>query len=255
MGRVRVMTFNVRQMDGDDGAQSWEHRKDVFVDTIRLNRPVLLGAQEIFAEQSAYILQRVPTLRCFGRGRFGDDRDKHNSIFYDPNQFSLLDRGEIWISKTPEIPGSSDWDIPRPRMISWGILRDSDDRELFIMNTHFPYGRSANEARRQTVRLIREKLETLAEDLPILLTGDFNAPAGQEIYGLLTEDLRDCWTTAGIRIGPEETVHSFGRFKGGRIDWILYRNMGNVLSAETITYTSNGLYPSDHYPVSAEFDR
>jgi endonuclease/exonuclease/phosphatase family metal-dependent hydrolase len=253
MSRIRVMTFNVRQMDGDDGAQAWDHRKDVLVETIRLYEPAVLGTQEIFAEQSAYILQRIPALQCFGRGRFGDDRDKHNSIFYDRNRFSLLSCGEIWISKTPAVPGSSDWDIPRPRMITWGTLSDTEGREFMVMNTHFPYGRNADEARRQTARLIREKLATLPGDLPILLMGDFNARAGEEIYASLTEGLCDSWETASVRTGPEVTVHGFGKFEGGRIDWILHRNMGDVLTAETITFTMNGLYPSDHYPVGAEF--
>jgi endonuclease/exonuclease/phosphatase family metal-dependent hydrolase len=253
MSRIKVMTFNVRQMDGDDGAQSWAHRKDVLVETIRLHAPALLGTQEIFAEQSAYILGGLPALRCFGRGRFGDDRDKHNSIFYDHSRFSLLTSGDIWISKTPEIPGSSDWDIPRPRMITWGMLSHGGGSPIFVMNTHFPYGRNADEARRQTARLVREKLATLPEGLPVVLMGDFNAPAGEEVHALLTERLCDSWTTATRRVGPEETVHGFGKFKGRRIDWLLHRNMGDVLTAETITFTMQGLYPSDHYPVCAEF--
>jgi endonuclease/exonuclease/phosphatase family metal-dependent hydrolase len=253
MSTIKVMTFNVRQMDGDDGPQSWELRKNVLVETIRLHEPALLGTQETFAEQSAYILEHIPALRCFGRGRFGDDRDKHNSIFYDHSRFSLLKSGEIWISKTPEIPGSSDWDIPRPRMITWGMLSDGGGSPIFVMNTHFPYGRQADEARRQTVRLVQEKLATLPERLPVVLMGDFNAPAGQEVYASLTERLCDSWKAAAGRIGPEGTVHGFGRFEGGRIDWILHRNMGDVLRAETITFTMQGLYPSDHYPVCAEF--
>jgi endonuclease/exonuclease/phosphatase family metal-dependent hydrolase len=84
------------------------------------------------------------------------------------------------------------------------------------------------------------------------LTGDFNAAANQEIYRLLTADLRDAWTEASVRSGPEGTVHGFGKFAGGRIDWILYRNMGPVLSIETVSDTAGGLYPSDHFPVSAE---
>ena len=248
------MTFNVRQMDGEDGPQSWDHRKDALVETIRRHHPDLLGTQEIFAQQSTYILEHIPTLKCFGRGRYGDDQDKHNRIFYNPDLFSLCDSGEIWISRTPAIPGSSDWGIPRPRMITWGILNNRAGRKLFVMNTHFPYGREADEARRQTARLIREKLVTLPKELPVLLTGDFNARPDQEIYTLLTSDLQDAWTTANIRTGPEGTVHGFGKYGGGRIDWILHRNMGSVLAIETITDIVQGLYPSDHFPVCAELD-
>jgi endonuclease/exonuclease/phosphatase family metal-dependent hydrolase len=247
------MTFNVRQMDGDDGAQSWDYRKDALAETIRLHRPALIGTQEIFPEQTDFILNCIPELDCFGRGRFGDNRDKHNKIFFDRNRFSLLESGEIWFSRTPSIPGSSDWQIPRPRMATWGRLHDADGGEILILNTHLPYGRGADEARRESTRLVLQQIAALPQHLPLFMTGDFNAPADGEIYSLLTGALLDAWKTAHHTEGPEGTVHGFGRITGRRIDWILHRNAGQTLSAETITHTVNGIYPSDHYPVVATF--
>lgn len=254
MAGLRVMTFNVRQMDGDDGGQAWEHRRDVLVDTVQRCSPALLGTQETFEEQTAYILAHCPNLLAFGCGRYGDDRDKHNKIFYDPRRIELLEAGEIWISKTPDIAGSSDWEILSPRMISWGMLRIDGVTNLMVMNTHFPYGPSADEARRQTVRLILEKIAELPVELPIILMGDFNAKAGSEVYQLLTATLSDAWNTAETTVGPEGTVHGFGRITGSRIDWILYRHIGRVFEAETVTYTARGLFPSDHYPVCATLE-
>ena len=248
------MTFNVRQMDGDDGEQAWEHRRDLLAETIQLHYPAVLGTQEIFAEQSAFILDKIPSFQSFGRGRYGDERDKHNSIFYDCRRFSLIDSGEMWFSLTPEIPGSSDWEIPRPRMVTWGRLRPTAGSDVLILNTHLPYGRGADEARRQSARIILQKIAELPPDLPLFLTADFNAPAEGEIYGLLTKGLEDAWKTARETRGPDGTLHGFGKFKGSRrIDWILHRNAGRALSAETVTHTANGLYPSDHYPVIATF--
>jgi endonuclease/exonuclease/phosphatase family metal-dependent hydrolase len=254
MSRLGVMSFNVRQMDGEDGPQSWEFRKDLLVDVIARRRPGLLGAQEIFKEQASHLLAGMPALKCFGRGRYGDDRDKHNSIFYDADQFSLKQSDDLWISRTPNNPGSSDWGIPRPRMLTWGLLVDGRGRELFTMNTHFPYGRTADEARNHTARLIIEKLATLPKDQPFVLTTDANAPVGGEVYSSLTEHLKDAWLTAAKRQGPEGTVHGFGRHQGGRIDWILYRNLKLVHYVETVTDRAGDLYPSDHFPVYAEFD-
>lgn len=248
---LKVMTFNVRQMDGEDGDHAWEHRKDALIETIALHKPALLGTQETFPEQTAYILEHLPEYSSFGRGRYGDDRDKHCKIFYDRAQFQLLQSGEIWMSMTPDIPGSLAWDIPKPRMISWGRLRSLHGPELLIMNTHFPYGRTADEARRQAARLLLEKLEAVEPTLPVLVTGDFNAQAEGEIYQQLTQSLRDAWPDAQEQTGPTGTVHGFGRFTGGRIDWILYRGDFQVLSSETITHTRQGLYPSDHFPVTA----
>ena len=255
MPKLKVMTFNVRQMDGDDGAHAWECRKDVLADTIRMHRPALIGTQETWEDQTEYILSQLPHYRAFGRGRFGDSRDKHNKVFYDPQCLTVRDTGEIWISMTPDIPGTTAWGIASPRMISWGIMTLDSGPEICVMNTHFPYGRSADEARRQTARLILEKIASLPAEMPVILTGDFNAKTDGEVYQMLTTVLRDAWTTADHTAGPEGTLHAFGKLEATRrLDWILYRHAWRVCFAETVTYTSRGLYPSDHYPVCASFD-
>lgn len=250
---LRVMTFNVRQMDGDDGAQSWEHRKELLAETILLQRPDLLGTQEIFPEQTAFLLKRIGDFDCFGRGRFGDNRDKHNKIFFDRHRFALLECGEFWFSRTPEIPGSSDWEIPRPRMVTWGRLREVSGREILILNTHLPYGRNADLARRESALLVLRQIAALPPNLPLFLTGDFNSSPEGEVYAQFAGTLEDAWTTAPETIGPAGTLHGFGRISGRRIDWILHRNVRRPLRIETVTHTSGGLFPSDHYPVVATF--
>ncbi len=254
MEALRVMTFNVLQMEVDDPAHAWEQRRELLVETIQMHSPALLSAQEIHAEQTAFILERIPAFECFGRGRFGDDRDKHNKIFYDRRRLSLVECGDAWFSQTPTVPGSMDWGIPRPRMVTWGKLQAASGQEILVMNTHLPYGRNADEARRRSAQLLLQKIQELPQRLPLFLTGDFNAPAEGEVHSMLTEKLEDAWMTAYETHGPEGTLHGFGKFKGTRrIDWILHRNTGQTLEAETVTHTSLGLYPSDHYPVCATF--
>jgi len=64
--------------------------------------------------------------------------------------------------------------------------------------------------------------------------------------------LRDAWTTAAKRAGPEATFSAFkGNTEGPRIDWIFYRGGLKALEAETVTHNQDGRYPSDHYPVFA----
>jgi endonuclease/exonuclease/phosphatase family metal-dependent hydrolase len=139
-------------------------------------------------------------------------------------------------------------------MVTWGRLRQTAGSDILILNTHLPYGRGADEARRQSALVLLQTIAKLPLDLPLFLTGDFNAPVGGEVYAQLTETLADAWITASERVGPEGTFHGFGRFKGTRrLDWILHRNAGRTLTAETITNTANGQYPSDHYPVCATF--
>ena len=153
---LRVMTCNVRQMDGDDGPQSWEFRKTLLAESIQRRRPDLLGTQETFPEQAEFLLQQLPHMDCFGRGRYGDNRDKHNKIFFDRERLSVVECGESWFSQTPHVPGSQDWGIPTPRMVSWGRLHKAAGGDLLILNTHMPYGRNAGQAKREAARIILE---------------------------------------------------------------------------------------------------
>jgi endonuclease/exonuclease/phosphatase family metal-dependent hydrolase len=147
-----------------------------------------------------------------------------------------------------------DWEISSPRMVTWGRLREVSGREILMLNTHMPYGRNADEARRQATQVVLCKIAELPPDLPLFVTGDFNAPAEGEMHSQLTTGLEDAWKSARETRGPEGTLHGFGTMtRSRRIDWILHRNAGQTLQAETIQHTANGLYPSDHYPVSATF--
>lgn len=251
---LRVMSFNVLQMDGGGETHCWDKRKNLLAESIQLHHPDLLGTQEIFFEQAAFLLDRMPELACFGSGRFGDHRDKHNSIFYNRHKFVLIDSGDLWFSLTPQIPGTRDWGIPSPRMVTWGRLRPGAGSDILILNTHLPYGREADEARRQAVLVVLQAIAALPSDLPLFLTGDFNASADGEVHDLLTATLADAWSTAVETRGPEGTFHGFGRVKGNRrLDWILHRNTAKTLDAETVDHNAGILFPSDHYPVCATF--
>jgi endonuclease/exonuclease/phosphatase family metal-dependent hydrolase len=54
----------------------------------------------------------------------------------------------------------------------------------------------------------------------------------------------------------EEGINTFNGFKpaernGVRIDWILTRGDVTVDQAETLTYSPDSQFPSDHFPVFA----
>jgi len=54
----------------------------------------------------------------------------------------------------------------------------------------------------------------------------------------------------------QKEYNSFNGFKeptkrGERIDWILARGQVAVESAEVVTFSESGQYPSDHFPVVA----
>jgi hypothetical protein len=40
----------------------------------------------------------------------GKSAGEHSPIFYDNTKFDKVDWKTIWLSKTPDVPGSKDWD-------------------------------------------------------------------------------------------------------------------------------------------------
>src|SRR5262249_28263715 len=155
---VRVMTFNVRQPDLDDGLDGWESRRDLLVDTILETDPDVIGTQELFLLQAEYIQQRASQYEWFGQGRFGDHEDKDVGIFYRRERLRVTSHGDVWLSETPDVPGSSSWDIIRPRQLTWGEFEADDVGRFHVFNTHFPYRSVEQEARLNTARLITARL-------------------------------------------------------------------------------------------------
>ena len=197
------MTVNVRQPDMDDGPNCWEARRDLLVDTILEKDPDVIGSQELFLLQAEYIQSKAPGYAWFGSGRFGDHDDKHVGIFYKKDRLRVAVHGDLWLSETPEVPGSSSWDIIRPRQITWGVLEADDIGCFWMFNTHFPYRAVEQQARRNTALLIKERLAAVASSAPVIVTADFNSPADGDIHPLLSGDLRDAWSDAAVRIGPD----------------------------------------------------
>jgi endonuclease/exonuclease/phosphatase family metal-dependent hydrolase len=97
-----------------------------------------------------------------------------------------------------------------------------------------------------------EKAARLPKNVPFVLTGDFNSPAGGEVFQLFERDMKDAWSAAPFRFGPEGTFNSFGAARNAtRIDWIFLRGGVKPLQVHTSTLSMEGRYPSDHYPVFA----
>jgi endonuclease/exonuclease/phosphatase family metal-dependent hydrolase len=252
MAELKVMTLNVRQPDLDDGSHAWEFRRQLLVETIRAADPDLIGAQELFTLQAEYILDQTTQYDWFGKGRFGDDRDKHVGIFFKTSGLRLLAQGDFWLSETPDVVGSSSWEIVRPRQVTWGHFETRSGERFHHFNTHFPYRPVEQEARRRTAALLQSRV---GQCNPVVLTADFNSPADGEIYQMLATDFSDAWRTAHRQSGPTGTLNGFGRVQEPRrIDWILYRAPWKVLEAATIPATKDGIYPSDHFPVMARFE-
>ncbi len=250
---LRVMSFNVRLPSKSDGPNYWDSRRDIAVEMLRTRDPDIFGTQELFHHQGEYLVEKLPEYSWFGLSRRGNHTDEHMGVFYKKDKLRVIVERDFWLSETPDVPGSMSWDVSLPRMVTWGLFETKESgRRFYFLNTHFPHRRQDHEARLKCAGVIVSHIASLPPEVPLILTGDFNAPAGEAVYRILTSDLEDAWKTANSKSGPEGTFHGFtGKPGESRIDWILYRGPFEVLTAATVTFNEDGRYPSDHFPVFA----
>ena len=256
---LRVMTFNVRYGEADDGINAWPHRRDLMVRVIRQEHPDIMGTQELLSPQGEYLRQHLPGYTWFGMGRNGNEINKngneHMGVFYDTTRLEMLESGNFWLSETPDKPGSIGAGLLMPRMVTWAKFQDRrSGRQFYYYDTHFPYrdGAEAEATRERCAEEIRQRLAKLPASVPFILTGDFNTTPGSRTHAFLTEVLHDARTSAPRHEGPDGTFHDFTGQATKRIDWILYRGM-KAEEVRTITTHEGKVYPSDHFPVVADF--
>ena len=252
---LRVMTFNVRFPNSEDGENMWENRRDLLADTIRRHDPDVFGTQEMYQSQGDFIVERLPRYEWLGVGRDGDHEGEHMGVFYKTDKLYPLESGNFWLSETPTVPASESWNVSLPRMVTWVRFRQADGEEFWFYNTHFPHRAEDGSARFEASKVIAADIAArVPSNARVILIGDFNSAADSDVHELLTKKMQDAWETARSKKGTETTSSRWtGQTEGRRIDWILYRGSLRPLSAETINFQRRGRYPSDHYPVYAEF--
>ena len=230
---------------------------------IQANDPDIMGVQEADQIQVDDLLGEFPHLDYFGAGRDdGLQLGEQSGIFYRADRFTRIDGGHFWLSTTPEVPGTTfatSFDSGNPRMATWVVLDDSlTGRSLFVLNTHWSLSSSA---RSSSADLIRDRLPALAGSLPVIVTGDLNTSESSSAFRTLRDgsDPSDRQLVDAYRevfLNPSSNERTFHNYNGGtsgsRIDHVLYSEGDFVALDAAIDRTSfEGLFPSDHYPVTA----
>lgn len=251
---LRVMTFNIRHSGAEDGNNRWELRRDLWLKVVRQFDPDLLGVQEVLADQYDFLKEQFPDYTLVGVAREdGKRQGEWSLILYRSSRFEELARGDFWLSRTPDVPGSKSWDSACCRLCSWVRLRDKQtDQNLLFANVHLDH--MGEVARSESAKLLANEFAPHHGVHAIILTGDFNCTELEEPYAILTQDWIDCYRTVHpSRNEDENTFHGFGPVTPGlRIDWILHSCQLTATQA-TIDRTRGpaGRCPSDHDAVTA----
>ena len=253
VSELRVATYNLRFASAT-GDHSWPERRPLMKEVIHSLNPDVFGTQEGLHDQLLDIAKDSPDYQWIGRGRNADGGSEYMAIFYRASRLQPLSTNHFWLSDTPEVPGSTTWGNSNRRMVTRVKFRDRNNgREFYFFNTHFDH--QIQMAREKSAELLRTRVSELGTHLPIILTGDFNAGAGQnKAYSILTDDgfFKDTWTESPTRIGG--STNSFNGFRapkieGERIDWILTRGAIETESVEMVTLQPQGKFASDHFPI------
>lgn len=245
---LRFMTFNLRRDVPHDGAHAWPHRRHAAAEVVRAHRPHVIGTQEGLPHQLAALDADLPAYGRVGAARCGRGEDEACAIFFDATRLRLEASGDLWLSQTPDVPGSASWGSACQRLVTWARLRDRDGgREVRVASTHFDH--ASEEARRRSARLLAERLDGF------VLLGDFNATPGSLVHRALTKRWRDSHDAAARGHDDGLTFHAFTGRARSRIDWVLAPDGAEVLSHTVARDRPWGRLPSDHWAVVADVVR
>jgi len=257
---LRVMTFNIRYDNPNDGEDGWLNRRAKVGSMIRFHGADVVGLQEALRNQIADLEAALPHFGWFGTGRSAERDGEHCAVLYRRDRLEVLAESTFWLSETPEVAGSRGWDAALPRIVTWGKLRDRrTGAVLHLFNTHFDHVGEA--ARRESARLLLRKVAEIAgADGPAVLTGDFNTTPESEPYRILTTGdgtrgaLVDALHASSCpHHGPTSSWNAFKAIEPGRrIDFILVRPPVGVRQHGILSDTFDGRFPSDHLPALAE---
>jgi endonuclease/exonuclease/phosphatase family metal-dependent hydrolase len=237
-----------------DGDNSWSRRKENVKALIVYHDFDIVGTQEGFVHQLKDLCE-MPGYAYTGNGRDdGLSGSEHSAVIYKTDRFKLLDSGNFWLSETPDKPGKG-WDATCcNRICSWAKFKDANTKKVFfVFNVHFDH--QGVIARKESGKLMVQKIRTIAGNVPAICTGDLNSTPETEQVQTMQTILNDAFAvTASPPYGPVGTFNGFNIDSPlkNRIDYIFVSNHFSVLKYAVLTDFTEKRFPSDHLPVAAD---
>jgi len=255
---LNVMTFNIRYNTKNDSLNAWPYRKDNAASQIKFHNVHILGVQEALHEQVMDLNQSLSQYKYVGVGRDdGKTKGEYSAIFYDTTRLKLLGSSTFWLSLTPEIHGSKSWDAAITRIVTWAKLTDTRTKKtFFVFNTHFDH--IGKEARRESAKLLKQRVKEIAGNNPVVITGDFNSKPSDDPIKIITDPIDKFIDTKAVSLmphyGPQGTFNAFTskEIDNEPIDFIFLKGKWKVLQHATLSQTWGGRFSSDHFPVFAK---
>lgn len=254
---LKVMTYNIKYDNVNDTVNNWNDRKESLVTLIQHYEASFIGLQEVLHQQLEYIDRSLTDFSYIGVGRDdGKEKGEYSPILFDTTQYKLLQNETFWLSETPN-KISVGWDAALERICTYGLFKDNQTgKELYVFNTHFDHVGEA--ARVKSVELIIQKIQEInTENLPVVVTGDFNLEPESDPIQLMQSKLTDAQTASKQPFyGPTGTFNGFDpdMILDRRIDYIFVEHLEVQRYLHIDDRMENNKHISDHLPVLAELE-
>ena len=234
---MRWCTFNIRCIAGIDNEQGvgWDSRKDRVCQWVKDKNIDVVGMQEVTHQQLMDVLERLPEFDYVGVGRTdGKEGGEYTPVLFRKDKYEALDRGNFWLSETPDSAGSKGWDAALPRVASWVKLQDKATGKVFMaVNTHFDH--IGQTARVESAKLIMQKIQEIVGEQPAGVTGDFNITEDNPAYATMVGSkfvMRDAYYMSPQHEGVRYSFHAYSTIppsQAHKIDFIFVTPQIEVL--------------------------
>lgn len=252
---LQAMSFNIRYDNAGDGGNAWPNRQDKVAHIFKKHDVSLGGLQEVLHNQMLWLQNNMTDYEFIGVGRDdGKTKGEFAPIFYKKSMFDLISYDTIWLSETPNVPGSKGWDAALPRIATMALLRHKASQVKILLGSAH-YDHRGAQAKRNSGIVIHDYITKLRdrEDVPlILLTGDFNDTPNTGTTAAIerTNCLFDSRRLTDLHHGPNSTWNGFRSVEAfERIDYIFMNPVLPVIQQTIDAERIDGGFPSDHMPV------
>ena len=267
---ISVGGYNIRYSNEGDAKKgnAWADRVPRITSLANYESWDILAMQEVLHSQLQDLRQGLKDYDFVGVGRDdGNTKGEYAPIFYKKNRVKCLDKGNFWLSETPEVAGSIGWDANQCRICTWAHFEDKNTKwKFYVFNLHLDH--KGQEARVQSARLVLKKIEEMCGDAPFMVTGDFNVDQHSDVYAELVNSgkLFDTYHKARHRMAENGSYNAFDvqNWTENRIDHIFVSKQFSVHRYGILTpfYWSKGAnngeykvrHVSDHFPISATLE-
>ncbi|PAW93535.1 endonuclease [Mucilaginibacter sp. MD40] len=254
--QLNIATYNLRNANqGDSTAgNGWGQRFPWAAKLMLFQDIDIFGTQELKYHQITDLTDSLPGYKWLGVGRDdGKVGGEFSAIFYKSTRFQVLKHGDFWLSTVTDRPNKG-WDAALPRICTWAQFREiKTGFTFYFFNLHMDH--IGVVARRESAKLILQKVKQMAGNTATILTGDFNVDQTSDSYAVINNSgvLKDTYVLSPLKMAPNDTFNDFNASTAGdkRIDHIFVTKNFKVLRYGILTNTYHGRTPSDHYPVEA----